>query len=490
MLALAIALAGCAKPQESAKMKLAIPQDFPPPAINGADVIQSPDPLAELSAGRAQAALVAGPVPQGLEGRTYRVDEQVLLQGWLDPPLNLTKAEAEAKLKTAPPVADSAAAPGPGSLARGKLADLRPGWRAVPVDGIAPTPDTVRTGRYPLSGLISVVYKPGPPAGVQGLVSQLAAEPTGPAGEWATLSVVGDFMLARGVARAMRENGTLYPVAKVKDHLSQADLTFTNLESPIGVKGTPLPNKQIWFRAAPEAMDILKTAGVDGVTVANNHILDYDTENFLETLDLLDQAGIKHTGGGRNIAEARKPLILEAHGVRIAFLGYSQFADLFFDWSYPRSFAATDTVAGVPRIQEDWLAEDIKAARAQADVVAVAYHWGDEFQNYPNEYQQRIAHLTVDLGADLVLGYHPHAIQGFELYKKGFIAYSTGNFIMDRQDTDLARESMILDFTVAKDGVRSVSVLPVWIRAEQPYIMEGAEGEGLLAKMRTISGWK
>ena len=177
-------------------------------------------------------------------------------------------------------------------------------------------------------------------------------------------------------------------------------------------------------------------------------------------------------------------------GVKIAFLGYSQFADLFFDWGYPRSFSATETLAGVPRIQDDWLAEDIKAARALAPVVAVAYHWGDEFQNYPNEEQQRIARLSVDLGADLVLGYHPHAIQGFEFYKGKFIAYSTGNFIMDRQDTDLARESMILDFTVAPTGVKSVSVLPVWIKAEQPYIMTGAEGARLVQKMRKISEWK
>jgi poly-gamma-glutamate synthesis protein (capsule biosynthesis protein) len=316
------------------------------------------------------------------------------------------------------------------------------------------------------------------------------AETAGPGSGCITLTVAGDFMLSRGVARAMRENGTLYPVAQVRDHLAAADLTFVNLESPVGVKGQPLPGKQIWFRAPPEAMEILKAAGVDGVTVANNHILDYDTENFLETLDTLKANGIHYVGGGRNITEARRPMVLKAKGVKVAFLGYSQFADLFFDWNYPRAFAATDTLAGVPRIQEDWLAADIKAAREQADVVAVAYHWGDEFQNYPNEEQKRIAHLSIDLGADLVLGYHPHAIQGFELYKGKVIAYSTGNFIMDRQDTDLARESMLLDFTVAKSGVRSLHVLPVWIKAEQPYIMTGAEGESLLQKMRTISDWK
>jgi poly-gamma-glutamate capsule biosynthesis protein CapA/YwtB (metallophosphatase superfamily) len=490
-LVVALALAGCARIQESFQPHVALPPGVAQPALTGVQLVVTPDPLAELAAGRVHVALVHGPVPAAYAGVPLRTDEQVLLQGWLDPPLSLSRAEAEASLRSAVP-ASGAVNPGPGALARGKLTDLKPGWRAVPVDGIAPTPQTVASGQYPLSGLISVVYPKVPDARAQSVIGQLIALGTGGGmpEAWVRLSVAGDFMLARGVARAMRENGTLYPIAKVKEHLSAADLTFTNLESPIGVKGRALPGKQIWFRAAPEAMDMLKAVGVDGVTVANNHILDYDTDNFLETLDRLDQAGIKYVGGGRNIAEARKPLVLEARGVRIAFLGYSQFADLFFDWNYPRSFAATETVAGVPRIQDDWLAADIQAARAQADVVAVTFHWGDEFQNYPNAEQKRVAYKSIDLGADLVLGFHPHAIQGFELYKQGFIAYSTGNFIMDRQDTDLARESMILDFTVAPSGVRSVSVLPVWIRDEQPYIMTGAEGEHLLQKMRTLSAWK
>lgn len=435
--------------------------------------------------GTADVVVVKGPVPAGFDGLVIAGGEIVLMQGWLDAPLSLTRAEAEAMAARVGPPGE----PKPGAVAVGRLSDLRPGWRAIPVDGVEPTPQSVQDGRYPLSGLVSAVYRQGAPGRVVQAARQLGSAPADEA-PWIRLTVAGDFMLARGVARAMRENGTLYPVERVKEHLASADLTFANLESPIGVKGTPLPGKQIWFRAAPEAVDVLKTAGLDGVAVANNHILDYDTENFLETLVHLEKAGIGYVGGGRSIAEARKPLVLSARGVRVAFLGYSEFADLFFDWGYPRSFAATETLPGVARIDETWLAEDIKAARAQADLVAIAFHWGEEFQNYPTAEQQRLARLAVDLGADLVLGYHPHSIQGFELYKGSFIAYSTGNFIMDRQDTDLARESMILDFTVSPGGVRAVAVHPVWIRAEQPYIMTGAEGEQLLQKMRAISGWK
>lgn len=490
LIILVLLLTACARPRPTEPVVLAVSPDLTPPVLEGVKIVTTPAPLSELQAGKASLALVRdGRALEGYESFPFAVDEIVLFQAWLDPRLAFTRAEALERAARAP-VMQPGQVPVPGALVRGSLSDLRPGWLAIPVDGVLPAPDTVWSGTYPLTRRVDLVYPRQTNGAVQTVADQLRAQAANRPVGWATLTVAGDFMLARGVARAMRENGTLYPVAKVAPHLKTADMTFANLESPIGVKGKPLPGKQIWFRAAPEAIDILKEAGVDGVALANNHILDYDTENFLETMERLDAAGIRYVGGGRNLAEARKPLILEAKGVKVAFLAYSQFADLFFDWAYPRSFAATDTLPGVPRIQDDWLAEEIKTARAQADIVAVAFHWGDEFQNYPNDEQKRLAHLSVDLGADLVLGYHPHSIQGFELYKNGFIAYSTGNFIMDRQDTDLARESMILDFHISRDGVRSVTVLPVWIKAEQPYIMTGAEGETLLQKMRTISGWK
>ncbi|WP_374713664.1 CapA family protein [Symbiobacterium terraclitae] len=489
---------GTANGSGSGALVLAAPPDLPLPALGGVEVLRTDQPAAALARGEADAAVVDGEPPPVYASFPLTAREHVILQGWLDEPMALTLDEARALL----PTLGSPGEPGRGALAAGRLADLHPGWRAVPVDGVVPTPQTVRSGEYPLADRLFLAYRPEAADRVAPLREPLqtgldngaggssqAGQAGGIQGDWISLSVAGDLMLARGVARAMRENGTLYPILKVMDHLSAADLAFANLESPIGVKGSPLPGKQIWFRAAPEAVEVLKAAGLDGVTVANNHIMDYDEENYLETLDMLAEAGIPWTGGGRNLAEARRPLVLEARGVRVAFLGYSEFADLFFDWDYPRSFAATEDRPGVPAIREDWLAEDIRAARAVADVVAVALHWGVEFTNYPTEEQQRLARYMVDQGADLVLGYHPHAIQGFEIYGGRVIAYSLGNFVMDRQDTDLARESMILDFLVGPDGVKQVEVRPVWIEAEQPYLLEGEEAARLRAKMQEISGW-
>ncbi|BDG60206.1 capsular polysaccharide biosynthesis protein [Caldinitratiruptor microaerophilus] len=313
-----------------------------------------------------------------------------------------------------------------------------------------------------------------------------AAPPLPPPRREGTLAVVGDIMLARGVATAIARHGIEYPFAAVAGRLRAADYAFANLESPLGVKGKPIPGKGIWFRARPETVAGLRFAGIDGLTLANNHILDYDTENFLETLAILRENGLGVAGAGEDLETARRPLIAEAGGVRVAFLGYSQFADLFWDWHYRRPFAATDSRPGVAPIREDTLAQDIARAREQADVVAVAYHWGDEYVNYPGAEQRRLAHRTIDLGADLVLGFHPHAVQGVERYRKGLIAYSLGNFVMD-QKRPVTRESMILEIRLTPEGVDAYQVVPVMIEDAQPRILDGDAARNLLEKIERIS---
>ncbi len=461
---------------------IALGQQISAQDLPGFTFVRSDDPVSVLLSDQAIAAIASGPVPTGLEGLTYQATETVLFQGWLDPPLTLSQADAKDRLTAlAPPGAAKS-----GGLSKGRLSDLKPGWRPVAVDGVLPTADTIQRGTYPLVERISLIWKPNQGSPVVAALAQNRTKPD----RVVRVSIVGDIMLARGVNSAMQRHGQYYPIEKVRDHLASADLAFANLEAPIGVTGRPLPGKQIWFRSAPESVNLLTSLGLDGLTIANNHIMDYDTENFLETLETLDKARLPYVGGGRDLVAARKPMVLEAKGVKVAFLGYSQFADLFFDWDYRKSFAAGEQTPGVAKIDDEWLVEDIKKARSQADVVIATFHWGEEFQNYPTNEQRRLARLSIDLGADAVIGYHPHAIQGFEIYKDKFIAYSTGNFIMDRQDTDLARESMILDLFAAKDGLKSVLVHPVWIAAEQPYILTGPEAQGLMNKMRKISNWE
>ncbi|HHV79486.1 MAG TPA: CapA family protein [Firmicutes bacterium] len=306
------------------------------------------------------------------------------------------------------------------------------------------------------------------------------------------IRVVGDLMFARGTAKAMAEKGTLYPVEKVAPVLASADIAIANLESPVGVSGEPIPGKLIWFRAPPASMEAIKYAGIDAVTLANNHILDYDTPLLKETISLLDAAGIVHAGAGANISEARRPAIVERKGLRIALLGCSEFANpnLFWSRSYPRTFLATEDQAGTAPIQDQMIKDDIARARKLADIVLVAFHWGQEYVNYPQSYFGRdlreIARVAIDAGADAVLGFHPHAIQGIEIYKGKPIAYSLGNFVMD-QKRPVTRESMILELHADKNGIKWLKVIPVMITDCQPCVLDGEEGQALLQKIQRIS---
>lgn len=336
----------------------------------------------------------------------------------------------------------------------------------------APTATRPAAGRPP-----AAPGTPAPPAAAAGTPS---------AGRTVTLAVAGDINLGRGVGDVIARRGVDHPFAAVAERLGRADLAFASLESPAGVKGSPLPGKGSLLRARPETLAALRRAGIDGVTVASNHIFDYGAENFLETLSILKENGIPFTGGGANLAAARRPLVLEAGGLRVAFLGYSQFADDVWSRSSPIRARAGESSPGVAPLDERMIAEDIARARREADRVAVALHWGEENVNHPAEAQRRLAHRLVDAGADLVLGFHPHAVQGLERYKGALIAYSLGNFVFDL-DREINREGMILEIRLGREGVLGYEVVPVRIADGQPRVLEGAAAARLRAKIEALS---
>lgn len=389
-----------------------------------------------------------------------------------------------------------------------KWHDLEPGMRLLPVEGIMPNPANLKDGSYPLTRSAGLYQRKNTPERLLFLLrlvrpnAQDVENLRGLAQEahhlyypgmerHITLAVAGDIMLARGVDARIRNYGWDYPLALVADLLCEADLAIANLESPIGEKGTPIPGKMIWFRARPESAKALVQAGLDAVCLANNHILDYDTENFLETMEILDDIGMKHFGGGRDIHEARTPLILEAGGIRVACLAYSEFAhpDLFWSVQYPRTFEAKEGVPGVTPIRKEYISEDIARARQEADVVVTMFHWGAEDTHHPDPFwidQVDIARFTVDAGADLVIGTHPHAVQGLELYNGKYIAYSLGNLVMD-QRREFQKESVILSFTITERGVSALEIHPCYITECQPALLEGEGKRALLQRLKEYS---
>ncbi|MBD1860989.1 MULTISPECIES: CapA family protein [Trichocoleus] len=255
----------------------------------------------------------------------------------------------------------------------------------------------------------------------------------------------------------------------------QADVAMVNLENPLTRATSPLPDKQFNFKADPESVEVLTDGGIDIVTLANNHAMDYEASGLIETLETLEQAGIHHIGAGRDIKEARRPEILEVKGQRIAYLGYYD-ADLH---------AADIDVAGTNPTRNDRIAEDIRAIRKQVDWIVVNYHWGEELAEYPVDMQIQLAHHTIDKGADLVVGHHPHVLQGAEIYKGRPIVYSLGNFIFggnSRSDYDTAVLKVAL-----RDKQMKVEFLPVEVTQYQPRIVSGDRGEQILNQIRERS---
>ncbi|ADI01424.1 MAG TPA: CapA family protein [Syntrophothermus lipocalidus] len=298
---------------------------------------------------------------------------------------------------------------------------------------------------------------------------------------------VGDVMLARKVERLIASQGEGYPFARLGDSLKAADLVFGNLESPLSERGRPLPGKGICFRARPSMAAELARRGFDVLSIANNHALDYDTPAFEDTLRLLGEAGIRTVGGGGNITEARSPVILEEQGLKIAFLAYTEMADIYFHPKYQRRFQATQDVGGVAPLVEADVKEDIAAVRDKVDILVLSLHWGTEYSDRPTDEQRRLAREFIDAGADIILGHHPHVIQGVERYGRGIIAYSLGNFIFDQNQKLATKQGMMLRFKVSRGGVEEVTVLPVFINESQPVVASGEEGKPILERISALS---
>jgi poly-gamma-glutamate capsule biosynthesis protein CapA/YwtB (metallophosphatase superfamily) len=290
-------------------------------------------------------------------------------------------------------------------------------------------------------------------------------------------------MLAQSIGRRIVRKGLLAPWRFVKPYFDQADLVVANLECTISTRGTKWP-KTFNFRAPLAAADSLAAAGVDAVTLANNHALDYGRDAFGDTLTLLDKAKVGYFGGGANLGAARAPLIIERNGLRIAFLGYV----LPFSGRpafNTRQWAATSTTAGLALGTPDVVTADVTAARKQADVVVVMVHGGVEYRHKPNKAQRNFDRAAIGAGAALVIGAHPHVLQGYVYESQTLIAYSTGNFVFD-YFTGEPNYSAILDVTLSANGVESLDWIPIIIKNGFPRPASGADAAHVMSRLKPL----
>ncbi|MDA8099729.1 MAG: CapA family protein [Nitrospiraceae bacterium] len=297
-----------------------------------------------------------------------------------------------------------------------------------------------------------------------------------------TIAAVGDIMLGHRAAPWLRQEGAAYPYAKVLPVLREAQLVIGNLEAPISTRGAAVENKQFTLRAEPLAADSLAAAGIRVVTLANNHILDFGPLALQDTLNILDEHGILHSGAGMDLDDARQPAFLKVGGRTIAFLSYSL--------TFPIEFYASAGRPGTAPGYKDYVRRDIEAARPRADLVVVSFHWGAELMTAAKDYQQELGRKAIDWGADLVLGHHPHILQELELYKGRLIAYSLGNFVFG-SESDKTNSSIILLCTFRGKSLVRAEIVPLDVNnyrvAYQPRILTGAQAEQVISGINAAS---
>jgi poly-gamma-glutamate synthesis protein (capsule biosynthesis protein) len=303
-----------------------------------------------------------------------------------------------------------------------------------------------------------------------------------PVPEVTTLAAVGDVMLGRRVGDRHRSDpgAPLKPFAK---RLAAAEITVGNFESTLSVAGAPRQGGDS-FAASPRVTSGLRAAGFDLMSLANNHVGDFGDRALRQTLSRFASAGIKTVGAGRNLAAARRPVIVERDGVRIGFLAIDSIGE---------TPAATRTKPGTNRLnmpprtgplnrsQLQRISSDVRALNNQVDVAVVITHWGTQYTHRPESSQRRAARALADAGADLVIGGHPHWVQGFEMVGSAVVVHSLGNFVFDMDFQTKTREGIFLEIVLWGGAVKAVEPVPYLIDgAFTPRLIRGERAQSIL----------
>jgi poly-gamma-glutamate synthesis protein (capsule biosynthesis protein) len=267
----------------------------------------------------------------------------------------------------------------------------------------------------------------------------------------------------------------------VATYLKSADLAFVNLEGPISDKGDKASWKEYTFRSRLGLMKGLTSAGIDMVSTANNHTMDCGSAALLDNIARLKEAGIAQAGSGKNAAAARTPAILDTPAGTVAFLAFTD--------KHAAGFAAGSDRAGVAVVGDgSKVLEAIQAAKKKADYVIVSFHWGYEYETSAAGYQRTLGHKCIDAGADLILGHHPHVVQGIEVYKDKLIAYSLGDFVFDHRP-GITGQAFVLRVTLKQSGPPVARIIPVYLSDSHgiPAVVTGNTADTILNRLTSLS---
>ena len=284
--------------------------------------------------------------------------------------------------------------------------------------------------------------------------------------EMVRLILGGDVMLGRIVARQIQHLGAQYPLGEIAAIMKQADLTLINLECAITSSqelwsGAP---KAFYFGAPPEAVQALVGAGVDLVSLANNHTLDYGEGGLRETLSLLRTKGVVFTGAGANLDEAQSPGTIERKGIRFGMVAYCD---------HQEDFSAGEARPGISYLDLrdheralDQIREGLnRLKKAGVNWPILSLHWGPNMVHSPSSQFVRFAHAAIDLGYGILFGHSAHVFHGIEIYKNRPIFYSVGDLVDDYYvDSEFKNDHQLLfDLELTRSEVRRIDLHPVFI---------------------------
>jgi poly-gamma-glutamate capsule biosynthesis protein CapA/YwtB (metallophosphatase superfamily) len=260
----------------------------------------------------------------------------------------------------------------------------------------------------------------------------------------------------------------------VREYLRGADLTLANLENPVLENAVYHPEDPT-FNGDLRLLPILTQGGIDGVTLANNHILDAGVPGLEETLGHLDEAGISYAGAGANLDATREPMIFDLGGIEVGVLSYQNVPS--YEWAW-----ATEDIPGTAPLQEDAVREDIERLRPEVDLLVVMPHWGIEYTAPPEPEQVELAHAMVDAGADLIVGNHAHWAKGIEIYDGKPVFYGTGNFLFDQSWSEETSTGIFVDVVLYENRVVQARPVPFIIldRSQPNFLVRDALGEKAL----------
>ena len=263
-----------------------------------------------------------------------------------------------------------------------------------------------------------------------------------------------------------------YFFENVKDIFTNDDLSIVNLEGPL----TTAQNakiKKFAFKGDPSYVNILKSGNIEAVSIANNHSEDYFEEGMKDTKFILKENNINYFGLGEKA-------IIDTNGIKVGLLGYNGWTENYTEENL------------------NSMKNDIETLKKEADMIAVYFHWGVERAYTPNQTQKDFAHDAIDYGSDLVIGAHPHVVQGIEEYKGKYIAYSLGNFCFGGNKNPSDKDSMIYQQTFKFEnnklvGIEVPNIIPCSISSTKsrndykPIVLQGTEAERVLNKIKNIS---